>query len=811
MMFPKLNTSIRFLLRHWRHLIINALGLSTGLYVFFLAISLQQHERQHDQFFADAERIFGVYTRVLPSAGFGTGRVYGAPPVIGPLLAENFTAVEASSRYVQRRQALRVGDFSAYESVKFVDPQFTEVFDFQALAGNLDGALHSGNGLIMTREAAMRYFGRVDAVGQSLRLAGSVDLPLMAVIEDLPSNSHFVYRFGTADRLQVIAPMEVLAALGVGDLLSDWGAVSDVNRLWLKLQPDVDPGQLEPALIEFLSGHVDESGERIVGGFSLLNLTAWNLSALDANGVSLITIAVVLCGFVLLVAALNYSNLFTAMIARRLRELAVRKTLGASRWQLSGQLFVECLLLTALAAALAFAVVAATLPALGAVVGKDIQLAALLSVDVLGTVLVVSMVTTLLSVSYPVFVVNRLATVRTLRGSAFRGRGGARLRFSLVAVQFTLNAILATVMATTYLQNQHLLTSDPGFNGDDVVILSGIGTPVVNSRLDVLLDRITRVPGVELVAGSSQHPYQEIHNQASYARAPDVDPNGLSLYRFAIGTRFLELYDIETLIGRSLSEADRLNSQSQGRVINVLLNREAVATLGYASPAAAIDQTFLSTDQALAGQTFRIIGVVEDANLLGLANDIKPSLFRLQPENFNYLSVRLRPEAADAALPALNRAWQELFPDVPVQSAFLEQTFRSRFNILAGINRVLMALSVVSILLAISGLFGLVSVLVQQRRRELAIRKVLGASLENLLRLLSWQFTRPVILALAIGAPLGMLAGGQYLNLFAERIDGAGPIAAAVALSTLLLAWLTVSGQIVAVARQNPTEELRGE
>ena len=206
-------TALRFFSSNWRHIVINILGLATGLFVFFLATSLQEHERNHDTFFNEADNIYGVFTRVLPQAGYGTGRVFGIPPVIGPLVAENISGIEASSRYLQSRQPLRVDEFSSYESVKFVDPEFTEIFEFEYLGGNAEDALQSGSGLIMTREAAMRYFGRIDVVGEPIRLGGSLDLAVMAVIEDLPSNSHFVYRFGTADRLQVIAPIAALEEL----------------------------------------------------------------------------------------------------------------------------------------------------------------------------------------------------------------------------------------------------------------------------------------------------------------------------------------------------------------------------------------------------------------------------------------------------------------------------------------------------------------------------------------------------------------------------------------------------------------------
>ncbi|MDA1371651.1 MAG: ABC transporter permease [Proteobacteria bacterium] len=807
-------TAVRFFGANWRPVLINIVGLATGLFVFFLATSLQEHERQHDGFFDNAENIFGVYTRVLPTAGFGTSRVYGSPPVIGPLVAENIVGVEASSRYIESRQAVRVDQFSAYESVKFVDPDFTDIFSFEFLAGGGAEALESGTGVIITREAALRYFGRVDALGESLRLGGQLDLAVMAVIEDLPANSHFVYRFGTANRLQIIAPVAVLESLGEATLLNDWGYVSDTYRLWLKLNPGIDPEQVAANMTDFLAGHIDATGEDIVGGFSLLKLTDWNLHALAIEGISLISVAVGLCGFVLLVAVLNYSNLFTAMIARRLKELAVRKTLGATRYQLSSQIFIESVLLTTLAALCAFAAMAAALPVMGSIVGKEIAFANLISPDLGLTVITVILVTAFLSVIYPVYVVNRLATAHTLRGSAFRGRGGARLRFSLVVLQFALNAILGTLMATTYFQNQHLLVADRGFNSDDVVIVYGVADPMINRRLDTLTQTLQNLPEVLSVAGASQHPFQEIHNQGRFTTNAEATADYVNLYRFAVEENFFNLYDIDSVSGRLLNRTinnDAILNAIETPVINVLVNQSALQMLGFDNASLAIDQVFFSNEQNQPRQSFRIVGVVSDSNLLGLANDIKPSVFRLEPGSFNSLSIRINPAASATALASINAAWLELFPEIPVESAFLQDIFRSRYEIFAGINRVLVGLSVVSLLLATFGLYGLICVLTQQRSYEIAIRKVLGATAANLVKLLSWQFTKPVSLALVLGAPVGMLAAGQYLSLFAERIDGAGMIALAVSGFILVLAWLTISGQILQVAQQNPANDLRCE
>jgi len=806
-------SALRFLLRNGRHVAFNLFGFATGLFIFILASGLQEHERNHDGFFAGAENIFGVFTQVLPQSGFGTSRVHGAAPVIGPLLGINFPAIEASSRFIEVRQSVTYQTDSYSESVKFVDPDFTSVFEFDYLAGS-EQALASGTGVIMTREAAQRYFGRVDAVGETIQINGEIDLAVAAVIDNLPSNSHFVYRFGTADRMQIIAPIQVLDRLMGTERLSSWGAVSDVNRLWLKLAPGTDTTQLAVEISGFITGFIGEAGRDIIGGVGLLNLTQWNYLALNANGVPLVAVAVVLASLVLLVAVFNYSNLFTALTVRRLRELAIRKTLGASHYQLSALMLMESVLLTSFAALLAFAAVLILLPAIGQIVSKDIQAVSLLNTNMMAIVLITVSVTSMLAVAFPVYVVNRLSITQSLRGQHLRGRVGTRLRSLLVIIQFSFNAILGTLMATGMLQNQHLLTSDPGFNRDNVVVLSGLKNELVNQRQDTLVSNLLALPSVEAVAGASQHPLQEIHNQLRFSLGSERDSLDTTLYRFSVGEGFFGVYEIDLAAGRNLSQAsDAIKADSLGVATNVLLNRSAIRQLGLSDThaEAVIGETFYSHNEGSPTRAFMIVGVVEDANLLGLSNDIKPSVFLLNSIEFNSLSIKLREGAGEDALSDINRVWVDLFPQVPVQSVFLEQFFQQRFGIFAGINNTLIALSIVSIVLATSGLYGLITLLAHQRQKEIAIRKVFGATFTQLMRFLSVHFTRPVIVGLLLGAPLGLFASVQYLSLFAERIGGVSWIALSVSLLILLLAWLTISEQIFRSARVNPAQHLRSE
>lgn len=805
-------SAFRFLVRNWRHVVLNLFGFSTGLFVFFLASSLQEHELNHDSFFSDSENIYGVFTHILPQSGFGTSRVYGTAPVIAPLIAANFPSIQSSSRYIERQQTVRVGTDSYNESVKYVDPEFTEIFEFDYLSGSNERALESGTGVIITREAAQRFFGRVDVAGEVIQLEGSLDLAVAAVIEDLPSNSHFVYRYGTAERLQVLAPIQSLETLGASELLSSWGAVSDRYRLWLKLAPDASVSQLSFQISQYLQDHIGEAGRDIIDGVGFTHLSEWNYQSLSANGIPLVGVVVVLAGIVLLVAVFNYSNLFTALTVGRLKELAIRKTLGASRYQLSLLMLIESLLLTSVAAVLATLAVSVVLPAAGQLVGKEIEIINLFSWSLLKTILTVIAATAILAIAYPLYVVSRLSIAASLRGQQVRGRVGTRVRTALVVLQFSFNAILGTLMATGLLQNQHLLTADPGFTRDNVVILNGLRNESVNQRLDTLVTSLQSLPGVESVAGSSQHPLQEIHYQGRFSREAELNALDTNLYQFSVAGDFFGLYDIELIQGRGLQGfSDTLEASQANSAINVLVNQSAVEQLNLNTAEQAVGASFYSQNEQNILQAFRIVGVVEDANLLGLANDIKPSMFYWQADAFSSLSVKFRPDVDSNILATMNATWNELFPEIPADSYFLEQYFQQRFGIFVGINRTLIALSLISIVLAISGLYGLILLLIQQRRKEVAVRRVFGASILQLFRFLSLQFTRPVFFGLVLGAPIGVFAAAQYLSLFSERIENVVSVAATVSVLILVLAWLTVSQQILRASRVSPVNDLRSE
>ncbi len=808
-------TGYRFAVQNSRIVVLNILGLSIGLFTYLMADAVARHERSYDTFFADAGRIYGVYTHVTPASGFGVDQVNGVAPVVATLMESNVAGIEASARYIERRRVVGREDRSFYESVKFVDPAFLEVFNFEVLAGDLDGALQDGSSMVITREAAERYFESIDVVGQTLVLASQVELRIEAVIEDLPLNSHFSYRFGTGDRLQILAPAQALEMLGQGNTLTNWLGISDKNRIYIKLFEGVAPANVASDLSGLINIHANERGREVTAAFGLRELTLWNATALEANGISLISVGIFLAGLVLFITVLNYSNLFTAIVIGRMRELALRKTLGASKLHLALQLYSESLLIITVAVLLALAGLELVLPTLGAALQKDISLQALMGFDMVAHITLVILMATLLSVAYPVAVLISVPAVRIFRGQSTRGKSGARIRSALVITQFAITGFLVLLMITTLQQNRHMVNIDPGFNGENIIIVKGLGDQAIARQRQVLEIALTKLDGVISVSAASQQPYEGRHNTASYATTAGDSSGGLSLYRFDVGFDFFTTYQVAMLSGRMFDRAfaeDVYPPPGDARsTANILINQSAARKLGFANAGEAQGQVIFPLANDSAGMAYAIVGVVEDANFLGLTDNIKPAIFRVRPAGFRSLAIRTTGTNPEGTLMAVNQTWKSLFPDLPVLSGYLADDFAARFAAFAMSNQVLMALSLIAITIAVFGLFGLVSLFAERRRKEIGIRKVLGASVGDLYRFLCWQFTRPVVISLLIGVPLGYFASSRYLMIFTDRVSGLPWHALGVSVAILGLAIVTVVGHVWFMAHENPVCSLRYE
>ncbi|UCH10072.1 MAG: FtsX-like permease family protein, partial [Fidelibacterota bacterium] len=428
-------------------------------------------------------------------------------------------------------------------------------------------------------------------------------------------------------------------------------------------------------------------------------------------------------------------------------------------------------------------------------------------------------ITGLLAGGYPSLVISRTAIPDALRGES--GRLGKRnvMRNILLIIQYTASIVLAIAVMITFAQNQKLQEGDFKYHRDHVVNVSRMSNANIAPYYDVLHTEWKTIPGVELVTISSQVPFQQRHNLLGVSPVSGDESRKFDLQRIDIGEDFGVTYDLQLLAGRHLSPEfgeDIYRRDEEGEytqsMINAVINMKAVTALGLESPDEAIGKFFYEIGEDASDVTYRVVGVVGDVNMLGFHNQIRPMAFFMPEEMVQGVaSIRISSGNQSETLSQIDAVWNRIIPDYPVDREFLEDGFNNIFAVLQGINVALIIFSVIGITLSIVGLIGMTIFLTNARTKELGVRKVLGASVARLVRMLIWQTSRPVLIALIIACPLAYLAMGMYLNFFIDRVSLSPLFFLQIGLVVMVLAWLIIGILVYRVAISNPADVLRYE
>jgi len=372
-------------------------------------------------------------------------------------------------------------------------------------------------------------------------------------------------------------------------------------------------------------------------------------------------------------------------------------------------------------------------------------------------------------------------------------------------------------VSIVYMQNQKIEEGSYIFPRSEIYNLSRLNVDLIQERLDTLRHELNAIPNVDSVAWSSQVPYEQSNSSTKVSARPADEAGAFNMNWMRMSPEFLETYDIELLAGRNLDRdlsSDLLISDEETEVVNVLVNELMLASLGIASPEEAINQRIYlqndEDDESLLREMV-IVGVVPTQNILGLFNSEKPWVFAYWPETFRMGSIRITGGNMLATIDEVEKVWDRVIPEYPIQGRFLDDVFNDVYLILKYMNMALAGFAFVALALALIGLFGLAAFMAAQRTKEIGVRKVLGASSAQIARLLVLQFSKPVAWALAVALPLAFVASNTYLNFFADRINSAIPILLVSGAVAVLLAWGTVAGHAIKIARSNPVLALRYE
>lgn len=806
--------ALRNLVRHKLYTTINVLGLAAGLAAALLITVFVRHELSYNSMFTDAPDVWRVVrTEFLPGREPEPSSAHSMPT--GPMLKQSFAEIETVVRVGHTREIVRRGNESLYQMFNPADPDYFRLFDWPFLAGDPATALSQPNSTVLTKSVATKLFGDQDPMGRTVTLGGGQVLTVTGVIIDPPSN--------VTERPEALVSMAT--PLGQVDRTREsW------NSNWISTYVRLAPGDvsrmradLEGFIRRHRPGDAEEgssTGYRAELSLQpLLDLRVHPLPGEAGTSMTVISGLMALATLILAIAAINFVNLATARATLRAREVALRKTLGARRRLIVTQFLGESLLLTLLAGLLAMAVVEVglapfqqaldirldpqfhSLPVLG---GLALGLAALLG---------------LLGGLYPALVLSGFRPAQVLRGGKSAGVGGGRLRTALVVAQFAVAIGLSVGTLVVLQQTRYASSQQLGFDKENIVLLRGVDNPAVRAKQEALKERLRADPGVLAVAGAPWAPSDASERTSTYVRTDDGQGTSLTIRTDPVDYGYFEVLGARMLAGRTFDKAHGTDETKpvppgagpvEGRTAAAVLSLTAVRQLGWTSAQDAIGRTILYPEDD-GDVTLHVVGVVADLQYKSARSNTVASIYQADPGETGTLMVRIRPDAAPAVLNRIDSLWREMAPDVPVRRQFLDERVDLLYADDVRHGKLFAAFAGLAVVIACLGLFGLASFTAERRTKEIGIRKVLGAGVPDLVRLLVWQFSRPVLFANLIAWPVAWYGLSRWLEGFAYRIDLNPLLFLAAGAGALLIAWVTVAGHAARVAVEKPVRALRYE
>ncbi len=791
---------------------INVLGLAIGLACCITISLFVNYELSYDKQWNNADRIYRV-TRDF----FGNNlRLAAVAPPVAPLLLEDFEEIEDATRIMNTGGISLSIDGEQFLDETFVvaDPNVFEFFALQFIDGNPESALEGPDNLVLTRRAAERYFGNENPIGKTVNLMGQADLRVTGLIEDIPDNSHM--------RFEMLSSIAAIPLILGPDELESWG--SNNYYTYIRLPEGSDYQALEARFPGFLDRHRGE-GDSDVNALNLQPLTGIHLTSdrdgeWQANGsVAVVYTFSAVAVVVLLIACINFMNLTTARSTQRAREVGVRKVVGASRQQLILQFLGESVLLTGIAMLLAVALVELTLPGVAAFLEMPLTFS-LADPQLLATLLSGTLLVGLLAGSYPAFFLSHFRPAEVLKGAS-SSTGSALLRKGLVVFQFAISVGLLIATGVVIAQMQYVRAYDLGYDKSRNIVSS---LPYFSDLWEVyepMKAALESHPGIESAVYSSRVPGMQNLDGSAYidGDAQMTMENVFAIADIKVDHDWFEHYDIEFLAGRTFRENELRIEQptEQNPFVRgvAILNESGARRFGW-TPEEAIGKLLRQPQnrQLTMSVDREVIGVIPDVHFSSLHDEIKATVYAEPNPNYSRnISVKLAAGDYDEAIAHFESVWREIVPTEPPSWEFLDTRFDALYRAEERQAQMFGVFAAFAIFVATLGLFGLASFTTERRTKEIGIRKVMGASVRDIIVLLTTDFTKLVLFANVIAWPVAYYYMRDWLNRFVYQAPFAewAWMFLAAALAALAVAWLTIATQAGRAARARPVMALRYE
>jgi len=802
-------TALRNLLRYKFISFINLFGLTIGLTCCLLILTYILNELSYDRYNKNANKIYRVERTFLnPETKMLSLELGSVAPPFAALLQNDFKEIKKITRFLEGgTTALRYDDkrFNE-ENVYFADENLFDVFDVNVTRGNPSRALNDPYSIMLTEDVAKKYFGKEDPLNKMIRLDNQFTFKVTGIYKPFPSNAHIhpaiMLSFNT---------LKDSAIYGEKNLRTNWGNNSFYT--YLLLPPGYDPKKLEAQFQAFLNRHMPNDGN---GKFkpsdgtslSLRKLTDIHLYShkdleVEENGdIKRVYIFSAIALFILLIACINYMNLSTARSALRAKEIGVRKVVGAGKPELIAQFLSESILICGIATILAFLLTGVALPGLNKISEQSLSINILSKWQVILPLILVPFIVGALSGIYPAIFLSSFKPIKVLKGILKVGEGNFSFRKVLVVTQFSISIILIISTAIVFQQLKYMQNKSLGFNREHIVTLNnnaGLNNSFESFRTALLdntnikeVGRSSRIPSGRLLDARGS----KINNGDSLA------PTKADIKFVRADEAFIPTYGMKMVAGRNFSKEYGMDTSS------FVINEAAVKVLGLKSNEDAIGKPFTYGNRA-----GHLIGVVNDFHFESLHQRILPIvLFTSTTQNsYGRISIKISANNIPAALSHIEDTWRKFLPETPYDYTFLDERFADLYKAEQQQGSIFTIFSCIAIFIACLGLFGLSAFTITQRIKEIGIRKVLGASVGNIVQLISKDFLLLVLIAAVIAFPVAWYAMHNWLQDFAYRINIPWWVFIAAGILAALIAFATISIQAVKAAVANPVKSLRTE
>jgi len=809
-----LTLTLRSIWQNKLYSLINVIGFAIGISACILILLWVKDEQGYDSFHRKSQRIY----RVL--SGEGSKLQPRTPHPMAQQMVMHFPEVEKAVTMsplwgpglTRAEYAVRYEDIVFDEKGIFsVDTTFFEVFDFPFLAGNPNTALNEPMNIILTRETAQKYFGSVEnAMGKTLKINNEAGFTVNGVIENVPKNSHFTFDF-----LISYVSMKQIDRQNNNGQLSPYYTWEDFGHYnYIVIKEGADAKSLEKKLNDWIFvqnfiplnekeiQRIKESGFHFVLQPMMdIHLRSNIIWELGTNG-SIQYVYIFFCAamLILIIACVNFMNLSTARSLKRAKEVGVRKTLGVQRRQLIIQFLFESALLTAIATLIALILVDLLMSVFNNFTGKELSLNTLLNLKSIWVLIAGTLLVSIFAGSYPAFYLSSFIPYEVLKGKITSGSSQVNVRKVLVIFQFAISIFLIICTFIIYRQIAFLKNRDLGFNQEQVVVVS-MKDDAVRSQYDAIRAAMLSNPNIIKVAAASGIPGGQFNQNSIRFDGNDEDK---SVFETFVTSDYFDLLELKTAGGRFFSDDFRGDTTA-----SFVINEAAARLFGLKTP---VDSSISYYGDIYTNARGKIIGVVKDFNIHSLHKRAEPLIILLGRKSyFTYMLIRISTDNIPNTISFIDNTWKKFDNHHVFTYSFLNEVFESQYQGEKRMGTIFWIFALLAIFIASLGLFGLSNFMIEQRTKEIGIRKVHGAYVSDIMLIFARQFSSWVLIASLIAIPLGYFMAGNWLENFAYRTPMGVLVFVLAILIALVITMLTISYQALRTSRMNPVDSLKHE